>query len=229
PRQAVHGATAVFAGLSDQSEASSLAQASKANQALQQRRPSDKESFAADAVSDFNRIEEVNKIIMAREAQLTRGQRGRPEEKTDRVVDPTLQWGLTFVAFIASCLAAYSVVTTVSENNENREGSVSYADVCGTDAFQLKQMFFQSAVCVDMAMDIESAPAPAPAYDPQKELDKARGAKGFQKTAFEILAEMEAKTAAAEEKAALAEYKAAMELDKANAATASAGKLAPAT
>ncbi|CAE8589098.1 unnamed protein product, partial [Polarella glacialis] len=57
----------------------------------------------------------------------------------------------------------------------------------------------------------------------------ARGAKGFQKTAFEILAEMEAKTAAAEEKAALAEYKAAMELDKANAATASAGKLAPAT
>ena len=93
--------------------------------------------------------EVANDIIRQREKQLQSYMDGVEigPERADQVIAPAY---LLFIpGALGLALALFYLNATYQDFKERSVGMISYADLCGTAAFELKQLFFPSAQCVE--------------------------------------------------------------------------------
>lgn len=140
---------------------------------------------------DYMSPEEVAAdIIRAREKQLESYMNGVEigPERSDESIAPA--YALFLPAAVGLALALYYLSVTYQDFKERSVGMISYADLCGTDAFQLKQLFFPSAECVEPVWSMSKEEF----EESQRQVQPTvRGEKKLPKTAQELLKEMEAK------------------------------------
>ena len=148
-------------------------------------------SEKAKELPDYLSPEEVAAdIIRAREKQLDNYMNGVEigPERSDEIIAPA--YALFVPAALGLGLALYYLNVTYQDFKERSVGMISYADLCGTDAFQLKQLFFPSAQCVEPVWSMSKEEF----EESQRQVQApVRGEKKLPKTAQEILKEMEAK------------------------------------
>lgn len=118
--------------------------------------------------------EVADELLKAREAELAGYDPGyRPDAAT---VDGDLQKVAAAVSLVGVILVVIAVFNVWNENYNTNEVVVSYTDICGSAAFQLKQMVFPWSECIELG-DIRG---------PSPEEMKAAN---LPKTATEIMAE----------------------------------------
>ncbi|OLQ02906.1 hypothetical protein AK812_SmicGene14158 [Symbiodinium microadriaticum] len=130
-------------------------------------------------------------LIRRREEQLENYMSGvdlEQEERSDRSIS-SFYWLFVPVG-IGLALTLYYLNITYSDFKERSVGLVSYADVCGSDAFELKQLFFPNAECVEPLWKMTKEEF----EDSQRQAEVGVGSteKKLPKTAQQILKELQA-------------------------------------
>ncbi|CAE7772998.1 unnamed protein product [Symbiodinium sp. CCMP2456] len=129
-------------------------------------------------------------LIRRREEQLENYMSGvdlEQEERSDRSIS-SFYWLFVPVG-IGLALTLYYLNITYSDFKERSVGLVSYADVCGSDAFELKQLFFPNAECVEPLWKMTKEEF----EDSQRQAEVGVGSteKKLPKTAQQILKELQ--------------------------------------